>query len=436
MLGYLVVVIAVAALGIFGNILVLATLVIDEKLRVLNNLFIGNLAVADLFIAGVIHPFTAVGIIGGREYLFFQDNGDISYLCEFLASFCIISCSASVLSIGAVAVNRYVYICHNRSYSKIYTPRTIPLMVVGIWIVGVLIDLPTYLGFGDHVFHERISSCFFDPLHTEYKIFFVIIGIFSPVALAVYCYVRILALVYMSKRRLQKRMRTSSSVSIKSGNTAVKAADVRLLKTIAAMGILAVIIYTPFAITLLVDHGQISRTVWMFSNGLMHSFSCINWLIYAATNNRIRDGFALVYRKHLCRRLCFKQSRDIDSTPADATGDGTSGRFSGTAATSSGLATDDCKYPGIIDTYDLPKLDQKTPGDDGFSGPIETSFGKSENRDEDRDNLGTEDVHGVLNKMPDKSGDDTGTDNPILSGTDNPNLLSSEGLSYQGPVAV
>ena len=342
MLGYLAVVVSVAALGIFGNILVLVTLVIDRKLRVLNNLFIANLAVADLFIAAIIHPFTAVGIIGGREYLFFQESGEITYLCEFLASFCIISCSASVLSIGAVAFNRYVYICHNHVYSKLYTHCTIPVMIIGIWIIGALIDLPTYLQFGNHVFHERISTCFFDPLHLGYKIFFVVIGIFSPVVLTVYCYIRIVALVFRSNRRLQKRMKQTNQNS-----SSIKAADVRLLKTVAAMGILAVIIYTPFAITLLVDRGQISETVWRFSNGLMHSFSCINWLIYAVTNNRIRDGFATIFRKCLCKQLCPTTSTgDMEMTPADATGEGTSGGFSGTAATSSGEVPGiDYKYP-------------------------------------------------------------------------------------------
>ena len=146
MLGYLVFTILVAVLGVFGNLLVLGALIVDKKLHVLNNVFLANLAVADLFVAGVIHPFLAVGILGGKDHPFYHmDDRQITYLCEFLASFCIMSCSVSVLSIGAVAVNRYVYICHNQIYRKIYTPCTVPLMIVGIWLVGALIDLPTYL---------------------------------------------------------------------------------------------------------------------------------------------------------------------------------------------------------------------------------------------------------------------------------------------------
>ncbi len=382
MLGYLIVVITVSSLGVFGNVLVLATLVIDRKLHVLNNLFIGNLAVADLFIAGIIHPFTAVGIIGGHEYLFYQDNGEITYLCEFLASFCIISCSASVLSIGAVAVNRYVYICHNRIYNKIYTPRTIPFIVAGIWIIGALIDMPTYLGFGDHVFHERIYSCFFDPLHPEYKLFFVIVGILSPVALTVYCYARIVALVYKSSRRLKQQTgKYSTKKNHDSRNSNIRSADVRLLKTVAAMAVLAVIIYTPFAITLLVDRGQVSSTVWMFSNGIMHSFSCMDWLIYAVTNTRIRDGFTFVLGKFLICRRCVKEP---DQTINDSmTRDKLSGTVVGTV---SELCLDACKSPEMQDTppnVTSSNFDMKPPEANEVSEPSMDTFSKAEDTTEE-----------------------------------------------------
>ena len=336
MLGYLIVTISVTILGIIGNLLVLGTILMDRKLRVLNNIFLANLAVADLFIAGIIHPFTAVGIIRGKDGMFYHtDPEEVTGLCEFLASFCIISCSASVLSIGAVAMNRYIYICHHHSYPKIYTRCTVPVMVASIWIVGVLVDLPTYLGFGNHIFHERISTCFFDTTHPQYKIFFVVVGIFTPVAATVYCYVRIVYLVYKSNQRLRNRIRNAPTSNY---DTAIKAADVRLLKTVAAMGVLAVIIYTPFSITLLLDRGQISRGVWMFANGLMHSFSCLNWFIYALTNKRIRDGIKVVWKRFTCRR-CIDESEEIEMTPT-----GTSGKVvSRTLGTSSGGLSIDIK---------------------------------------------------------------------------------------------
>ncbi|XP_072028424.1 melatonin receptor type 1B-like [Amphiura filiformis] len=350
--------ITVTILGVFGNLLVLATLVMDRKLRVLNNLFLANLALADLFIAGIIHPFTAAGIMGKKEHLFFQDqesdgnrtaadttgdvflqdyesgdNREITYLCEFLASFCIISCSASVLSIGAVAMNRYVYICHNRSYQKIYNRYTIPIMVALIWVTGALVDLPTYFGFGNHVFHQRISSCFFDTTHPHYKWFFVIVGIFTPVAATVYCYVRILYLVHKSNKRLRNRSRNAPTSK---HDNSIKSADVRLLKTVAAMGVLAVVIYTPFSITLLADNGQVPVRVWRFSNGLMHSFSCFNWFIYALTNNRIRDGMRLIIKKLTCCR-CVTEGQEMEMTAT-----GTSGaRGNKTIGTSSGGLSSD-----------------------------------------------------------------------------------------------
>ena len=300
MLVYLIFTILVAVLGVVGNLLVLGTLILDRKLRVLNNAFLANLAVADLFIAGVIHPFLAVGILGGKDQSFYHvDQEQITYFCELLASFCVISCSASILSIGSVAINRYVYICHNGSYRKIYSRYTVPVMIAGIWIIGILLDLPNYLGFGDHVFHRRISTCFYDTIHSGYKIFFVILGICFPVLITVYCYIRIVYMVHQSNQRLRESGKNAPTKM----RSAIKASDVRLLKTVAAMAILAVVIYTPYTITLLLDRGQIDKRIWWFSNGLMHSFSCLDWVIYAVSNKRIRDGMLAIFSCGRCRNI-------------------------------------------------------------------------------------------------------------------------------------
>ncbi len=349
MLGYLIVTIIVAILGVFGNVLVLATLIMDRKLQVLNNIFLANLAIADLFIAGIVHPFAAVGIARENDSLFVQENGEVTYLCEFLASFCVISCSASVLSIGSVAINRYVYICHNRAYPKIYNMKTVPFMVAMIWIIGALLDLPLYFGFGDHVFHDRLQSCFLDTVHPQYKVFFVIAGILSPVIITVYCYVRIVHLVYQANKRLREQNKNKPGAKQKS---AIRSSDVRLLKTVAGMAVLAVIIYTPYSFTLLLDDGDVHGVIWRFSNGVMHSFSCLDWIIYAVSNNRIRKGIAKVLLRLTCGK-CVLETRDLDqSQTATSMGRSTIGK---TLATTGGSEDD------IDDEDTKTKTVQETP---------------------------------------------------------------------------
>ncbi len=307
-IGYLVITLIVSVLGLFGNALVIGALLIYKRLRVLNNIFIGNLALADLFVAGIIHPFTAVAIIRGKD--FYHQGEETSYLCEFLASFCVISCTSSVNSIAAVALNRYVYICHHQVYHKIYTRRTVPLMVLGIWCIGFIVDVPLFVGFGDHQFHQRASTCIFDTTHIGYKVYFLALGIAFPIGVITYSYARIVVLVVKARNRVQNRVETESTVT-SSSTKRIRPADVKLLKTVAAIGVLGVIIYTPLSITLIFDTGQVSSQVWMFSTGLMHSYSCINFCVYALTNSNFRTGYKLIFRRILCRPF-FKGQPDLD----------------------------------------------------------------------------------------------------------------------------
>ncbi|XP_072025164.1 melatonin receptor type 1B-B-like [Amphiura filiformis] len=310
-IGYFVVTLVVSISGIVGNALVVGAILVHKRLRVLNNTFIVNLAVADFFVAGIIHPFTAIGITRGKDYFYHEDATQITGLCEFLASFCVISCTTSVFSIATVALNRYIYICHHHSYPKIYTRRTVPFMVVGMWMYGCLVDFPLFVGFGRHEFHTRASTCIFDTIHSGYKIYFVVIGILIPIGIISYCYTRIVWFVAKTSRRLQNRVESAGSSS--NSTNPVRPADVKLLKTVAAIGTLGVIIYTPLALTLLLDHGQVPKRVWMFSTGLMHSYSCINWCVYALTNSNFRAGYVMLLRKLLCGHG-FKQPLENSRT--------------------------------------------------------------------------------------------------------------------------
>ena len=130
--------------------------------------------------------------------------------------------------------------------------------------------------------------------------------------ITIYCYVRIIYMVYKSNKRLRDRAKEAPTSNAKKSR-AIKASDVRLLKTVAAMAILAVVIYTPFSITLLLDRGQLPRRVWWFSNGLMHAFSCLGWFIYALTNNKIRRGIFHIFKKLSCD-LCIIGGGQMESS--------------------------------------------------------------------------------------------------------------------------
>ena len=148
---FLISTIILLTVGLIGNILVIGAVLVHKKLRVLGNVFVINLAVADLCVVIIIDSFGLVGI--ASEGTFFDDK---RVLCDMVGVFCVTSCACSLWSIGHISFNRYVRICHHTTYPKIFNAHTLPFIVAGTWILCFLIDLPICLA-GEHTTSIRGS---------------------------------------------------------------------------------------------------------------------------------------------------------------------------------------------------------------------------------------------------------------------------------------
>jgi hypothetical protein len=89
--------------GIFGNILIMGTILINKELHTVTNVIIFNLSIADLIISFVTGPFCIFGIWFGKSY--FEEN---RILCKLFASSCFIFCYVSFQNMILLAFNRYI----------------------------------------------------------------------------------------------------------------------------------------------------------------------------------------------------------------------------------------------------------------------------------------------------------------------------------------
>ena len=106
--------------GTPGNLLVLCAVITDPSLQSLANVFICNLAVADLCVSAVLNPLVIAGMFTEGDV--FQNN----FLCHLFSSVCLISCTCSIWSVAAIGTNRYVSICHHAKYRYYFNKRTHP----------------------------------------------------------------------------------------------------------------------------------------------------------------------------------------------------------------------------------------------------------------------------------------------------------------------
>lgn len=92
----------ICLMTIFGNLLVLLAVFINRHLRSTTNYFIVNLACADLLLGCFVLPFSAA----------LEIDSDWPFgrlFCDIWAALDVLCCTASILSLCVISIDRYVY---------------------------------------------------------------------------------------------------------------------------------------------------------------------------------------------------------------------------------------------------------------------------------------------------------------------------------------
>jgi len=141
-------VITILTLGIMiivtlvGNILVIISVVNHTPLKVLSNYFVVSLAIADLMVAVAVLPLNVAYSVLGR-WLF----GAVT--CKIWLTADVLCCTASILNLCAIAMDRYWAIHFPIHYATQRTKGRVYLMIVTVWTVSFLICSPPLMGWND-----------------------------------------------------------------------------------------------------------------------------------------------------------------------------------------------------------------------------------------------------------------------------------------------
>ncbi|XP_052777607.1 5-hydroxytryptamine receptor 6-like [Mya arenaria] len=182
----------IAALTVTGNIMVFAAVIFNKKLRSVSNLFIMSLSMADLLLGTVVMIPATLNEIFGRWIL-------ASGFCVVWAGFDVMLCSASVLNVCLISLDRYIAVMSPLRYKVIVTHRRAFAMIAAAWAIAICAsfiplgtgihnpDLPTLT---DLTFLTETPQCLFIPSLT-----FVLIAstvtILLPIIVAFVLYYRV-----------------------------------------------------------------------------------------------------------------------------------------------------------------------------------------------------------------------------------------------------
>lgn len=122
-----------------GNVLVIVAVAVDRNLKGTQNWFIASLAVSDLLVGMFIMPLSLA-----NELMGYWPFGDI--LCQLWLSTDVLLCTASILNLVLISLDRYWSITKAVSYVRGRTKRRAVVMITVVWLLSMVICFPPLVG--------------------------------------------------------------------------------------------------------------------------------------------------------------------------------------------------------------------------------------------------------------------------------------------------
>ncbi|KAK2839112.1 hypothetical protein Q7C36_013926 [Tachysurus vachellii] len=300
-----------------GNALVVASVLRDRRLRAPTHWLIANLAAADLLLSVAVLPVSSA-----HEILERWAFGSV--FCDVWAALDVLCCTASILSLCVISVDRYVGVSRPLAYSRIVTRRRAALAALSVWLASLLISVGPLLGWKQARSPDDTACDITEEPY--YALFSSLASFYIPLAVILAMYCRVYIVAKRTSRSLELGVRkeriNSTDVTLRmhqcsrsredSAQHQRSALSVTVLKfsrekkAAKTVGVLVgafTVCWLPFFITLpIVSFNADLRppdTVFKFVFWLGYFNSCVNPVIYPCYSREFRRAFARTLR---CRR--------------------------------------------------------------------------------------------------------------------------------------
>ncbi|XP_069788173.1 5-hydroxytryptamine receptor 1D-like [Narcine bancroftii] len=202
---------------VVSNGFVIATIYQTRKLHTPANILIGSLAVTDLMVSLLVMPISIVYTVSGT-----WSFGQI--VCDIWLSSDITCCTASILHLCVIALDRYWAITDAVEYSSRRTPERAAAMIVTVWVISICISIPPL--FWRQAKAVGLTDCMVNTDQIFYTIYSTFGAFYIPTLLLIALYGRIYLearsrILRQTPKNTAKRLTTAQLVADSPGSSSL-----------------------------------------------------------------------------------------------------------------------------------------------------------------------------------------------------------------------
>ncbi|XP_050436086.1 octopamine receptor 1-like [Adelges cooleyi] len=180
---------------VVGNTLIILAVFTTRRLRTVTNCFVTSLAVADWLVGTFVMPIAVV-----HHFMGTWELGRL--ICDIWVSLDVCLCTASILSLCAISIDRYLAITKPLRYTKQRrSKRLASLMILVVWILSLVIACAPIFGWYDENRHKN-KKCGYNQ-NKGYVVFSAMGSFFVPLVVVVYVYFKISCVIAQRHQNLE-----------------------------------------------------------------------------------------------------------------------------------------------------------------------------------------------------------------------------------------
>ncbi|XP_059932888.1 somatostatin receptor type 2-like [Gadus macrocephalus] len=283
----------VCTVGLCGNALVIYVILRYAKMKTVTNIYILNLAVADvLFMLGL--PFIAVQLA-----LVHWPFGPV--LCRVVMTLDSLNQFTSIFCLMVMSIDRYLAVVHPIRSTKWRKPRMAKTINLTVWGVSLLVNLPIVIYSGLITKHDDCFCTIVWPepqeaYYTAFMFYAFVLGFFLPLMVICMCYLLIIVKLKSSGLRV--------------GSTKRKRSERKVTRMVSIVVAVFVFCWLPFyvfnvtSVTGTISTTPVLRSTFAFVVVLGYANSCANPILYAFLSENFKKSFQNV--------LCLKKVGGLD----------------------------------------------------------------------------------------------------------------------------